>query len=344
MKKDPNDIKDDEIRIIGQTYSSSESDEKQDIDSDKHGKRKHIRKKIRIVAALGIVLLASFIVIQSLFISSPDTDNDSDPSAYDPWIKAKDYHLPSTSLNNAEVLTVFETASHVIDKLMASQSTDTVSISQITDTTVCGVEIQDTTINDVPLRIYIPHGASPELHIGLPDPEDPTIIYATQAADVRRDNGKIVGTFVLRGEPVAGGKSKAGFCAIIDNTITLGAANSTPYFEKATENGGDFFRQYSIVHEGRPVENNPKNKTIRRALCEKSDEIFIVESLSNESFHDFTQAVADLGVQEAIGLVGGSAHGWIVDTDKQKTTFGTPMKNNRYAINYILWKTKSDTP
>lgn len=344
MKKDPNDIKDDEIRIIGQTSSSSESDGKQDIDSDKHGKRKRFGKKIGTAAALSIVLVALIIVIQSLFISSPDTDNDSDPSAYDSWIKAKEGNLPSASLNSTEVLTVFETASHVIDKLMASQSTDTVGLSQITDTTVCGVEIQDTTINDVPLRIYIPHGARPELHIGLPDPEDPTIIYATQAADVRRDNGKIVGTFVLRGEPIAGGKSKAGFCAIIDNTVTLGAANSTTYFEKATENGGDFFRQYSIVHEGRPVENRPKNKAIRRALCEKSDEIFIVESLSNESFHDFTQAVADLGVREAICLVGGSAYGWVVDTNKQKTTFGTPMKNSKYAINYLLWKTKSDTP
>lgn len=69
MKKDPNDIKDDEIRIIGQASSSSESGEKQDIDSDKHGKRKRIGKKIRTAAALSIVLLASIIVIQSLFIS-----------------------------------------------------------------------------------------------------------------------------------------------------------------------------------------------------------------------------------------------------------------------------------
>ncbi len=252
--------------------------------------------------------------------------------------------MPTAALSNAEIISIFEDISLLLDRLSTKLATDTSRISQWTDTTICGVEIQDTTINDVPLRIYIPHGTRPELHVGLPDPKDSTILYAVQAADIRRDNGQIVGAFVLRGEPIAWGESKAGFCAIIDGRITLGAATSTPYFEKATETGGDFFRQYSIVHEGYPVENKPKNKSIRRALCEKTGEIFVIESRSNESFHDFTQAVADLGIQEAICLGGGSAYGWFIDTQQQKITFGTLVANTKYTTNYLLWRKISGNP
>ena len=62
-------------------------------------------------------------------------------------------------------------------------------------------EIIDTLINDIPIRIYIPHNAEMSLHIGRMDKEDKSIIYAAQAADVRADNGGIVGAFVLNGEP-----------------------------------------------------------------------------------------------------------------------------------------------
>ena len=73
-------------------------------------------------------------------------------------------------------------------------------------------EIRDTLINDIPIRIFIPHNAEMTLHIGRMDKEDKSVIYAAQAADVRADNGGIVGAFVLKGEPRAWGLSKKGFC------------------------------------------------------------------------------------------------------------------------------------
>ena len=62
-------------------------------------------------------------------------------------------------------------------------------------------EIRDTLINDIPLRIYIPHNAEMSLHIGRMDQQDTSVIYTAQAADVRADNGGIVGAFVLKGPP-----------------------------------------------------------------------------------------------------------------------------------------------
>ncbi len=37
------------------------------------------------------------------------------------------------------------------------------------------------------------------------DKEDKSVVYVAQAADVRADNGEIVGAFVLKGEPRAWG-------------------------------------------------------------------------------------------------------------------------------------------
>ncbi len=84
MIKDPNDINDDEIRIIGQDNTSSESDGNQDEDSGNHDKRKRIRKKIWITASLSIVLfLILFTVIKSPFTASPDIESDHHSPSYD---------------------------------------------------------------------------------------------------------------------------------------------------------------------------------------------------------------------------------------------------------------------
>jgi len=204
-------------------------------------------------------------------------------------------------------------------------------------------ELRDTAINDVPLRLFIPHNARASLHHGKLDKSDTSIVYAAQAADVRADNGGIVGAFVLRGEPLAWGLSKRGYCAIIDDVVTVGVADNSPLFEEATEKGGYFFRQYPLVEDGHLVDNAPKGKTVRRALCDRCGEIFMVESLAKESFHDFAQALEDLGCDNAIYLIGSSAYGWAVDEHDVKHEFG---EDNYYTgrhrapknITYIVWR------
>ena len=210
-------------------------------------------------------------------------------------------------------------------------------------------EQRDTTVNDVPLKLYIPHNAEMSLHVGKIDKQDSTIIYAAQAADVRADNGNIVGAFVLKGEPMAKGLSKRGFCASINGMVTVGVADNSPLFEEAVDKNGYFFRQYPLVDNGRLVENEPKGKSVRRAICERNDEIFMVESGSRESFHDFAQALVDLGVDNAIYLVGSAAYGWAVDGDGVRHEFGDENiyeSRSRRApknISYVVWRIKKDS-
>ena len=198
----------------------------------------------------------------------------------------------------------------------------------------------DTVINDVQLSIYIPHNSTPELTVGVPDRKDKSIILAAQAADIRKDNRKILGAFVLKGEPLAWGLSKKGFCAIIEGKTTVGVSENSPLFEEATEKGGYFFRQYALVDNGVLVENDLKSKTMRKALCSRAGQVFVAVSESDESMHDFAEALVDLGVENAIYLVGShSSFGWYIDSNGEKTLFAPDVHRGTYKNeNYIIWK------
>lgn len=198
----------------------------------------------------------------------------------------------------------------------------------------------DTVINDVHLSIYIPHNAKPELTLGVPDRKDKNIILAAQAADIRKDNRKILGAFVLKGEPLAWGLSKKGFCAIIEDKVTVSVSENSPLFEEATEKEGYFFRQFPLVDNGALVENEQKNKTMRKALCSRAGQIFMAVSETDESMHDFAQALVDLDVENAIYLVGShSSFGWYTNEAGEKTIFAPDVHRGTYKNeNYIIWK------
>lgn len=198
----------------------------------------------------------------------------------------------------------------------------------------------DTVINDVHLSIYIPHNAKPELTLGVPDRKDKNIILAAQAADIRKDNRKILGAFVLKGEPLAWGLSKKGFCAIIEDKVTVGVSENSPLFEEATEKEGYFFRQFPLVDNGVLVESDQKNKTMRKALCSRAGQLFMAVSETDESMHDFAQALVDLDVENAIYLVGShSSFGWFINGAGEKTLFAPDVHRGTYKNeNYIVWK------
>ena len=194
------------------------------------------------------------------------------------------------------------------------------------------------TINDIPLDIYIPHNAVPELMVGVPDIHDKTIILTTQAADVRADNGKIVGAFVVNGKPLSWGLSKKGYCGIIDGELTVGVADNSPLFEEATEKGGYFFRQYPLVDNGVLVENEPKGKSIRKALCERNGEIMIVMTQTPESFHDFAQALVDMKIDNAIYTVGSNSYGYFRDKYDHFEQIYEKRRGGYKFENFIVWR------
>lgn len=198
--------------------------------------------------------------------------------------------------------------------------------------------VTDTLIDTLHLRIFTPYNATPELHIGRLDTADTDIILAAMAADLRRDNGRIVGAFVHAGEPLSWGLSKRGYCAIFDGQITIGVAENSPLFEQATEQGGYFFRQYPAVDKGVMVENNPENASFRRALCLLNGKVCIIACTDRVLMNDFSATLVKLGVSEAILLVGGTADGWCRTNDGKMIRLGSSYGKNAKYMNHIVFR------
>ena len=296
-------IKDDEIRIIGLTGTDRPPHEK-----GEPPKKTGWTKWFFVFLA---VILFFFLIIH---FGGKRSEEPDEPGLFE---------------SNADTVDV----RHIVEPEIISP------LGNYTDTSgLAYTEILHKTINDIPLALFIPHNAVPELCLKAPNLRDKGIILAAQAADIRRDNKKIVGAFVLKGEPLAWGLSKKGFCGIIDGQITIGVADNSPLFEQATETGGYFFRQYPLVDNGQLVENEPKNKSIRKALCERAGEIILVKSETPESFHDFAQALVDLGVNNAIYLVGSTSYGFWQDKDGQVEEFSEFRASQYRYENYILWR------
>lgn len=198
--------------------------------------------------------------------------------------------------------------------------------------------VTDTLIDTLHLRIFTPYNATPELHIGRLDTANTDIILAAMAADLRRDNGRIVGAFVHAGEPLSWGLSKRGYCAIFDGQITIGVAENSPLFEQATEQGGYFFRQYPAVDKGVMVENNPENASFRRALCLLNGKVCIIACTDRVLMNDFSATLVKLGVSEAILLVGGTADGWCRTDDGKMIRLGSSYAQNAKYMNHIVFR------
>lgn len=300
--KEVKDIRDDQIRVIGEEV-----------------KKKTMYYAIWIVAAIVLVFILTVIIVFT------DSNTAVDEVSQEPSVDEPAYFEPVNIVN---------------------EPINRQKLGCVTDSLDAGyTEVKDTIINDIPIKIFIPHNAVMSLHVGKIDKGDRSIIYAAQAADVRADNGGIVGAFVLKGKPLASGLSKDGYCASINGKVTVGVAENSPLFEKATEEEGYFFRQYPLVSNGTLIENEPKGKSIRRAICDRNGEIFMVETGTPESFHDFAQALVDLGVNEAVYLVGSSAYGWAVDGNGDVHEFGedfyyTGKRTMPENISYIVWKRK----
>lgn len=196
----------------------------------------------------------------------------------------------------------------------------------------------DTIVDGIGLSVLTPNNANPVLEIGNGCLNDSAIVLIAQAADVRGDNGGIVGSFVVNGELMSKGEAKAGFCSIINGNMTVGVADATPMFEQALTSNGYFFRQYPLVVGGQIVENKPKGKSIRKALVEMDGKISVVVSREKLTFHDFSQALADVGVSNAIYLVGGDAYIRYVDADGGLFILGHEWDKGIDNVNYLVWR------
>ena len=200
-----------------------------------------------------------------------------------------------------------------------------------------GIEQYSVMENDVSMYVFHLIDMKAELNTDAKQYTDNTECFIVQAADIRKDNGKFVGDFVLNGKRLSSGKRKKGYCAIMDGKITIGMSDADDVMNRCIEKGGSFFRQYPLVSNGIMQENELKGKSIRRALALKGDKLYVFETEFRESMHDFAEALQDMGITEAISLVGGNAYMyWWQDNELYESYDLSEVKNN----NFIVFKKK----
>lgn len=298
MSLTPHDIKDDEIRVI----SSGNND-----DGNTPHNSPTTRRKWIVTVSILVVLACVLTVVYLIFAKNSKED--------------------SLEIITNETVIYQETIEDIVPDTIISEPLS-----------VGFVSISDTITNRIPLTIFNPTNLTPTLQLGTDVLNDSTVRFVLQAADVRGDNGGIVGAYVNKGELISKGQAKSGFCAIIGGKINIGVADATPLLEQALETDGYFFRQYPLVVANQVVENKPKGKSLRKALAELNGETVVIMSRKEMTFHDFSQSLVDLGVANAIYLVGGKGYGFAIDSGGRKIEFGRQLKNMRPNTNYIVWR------
>lgn len=226
------------------------------------------------------------------------------------------------------------------------QSLAPVKTSEIKDSIGGGlayVEMSDTIVNNISLHRYVPVNAKPKLMVGLIKEIPENLILGAMAADygTYNDRFEVVGAFVYHGELRSHSKSKYGFCAILKDTLVIGNALATSFFEKAIEEKGDFFRQHALVSEGKVVcKVLSKFEALRRSLCRLNDgRLCIIETDMRVTFSDFAEALCKDGVSDAIALAGsGAAVRWAVDIKGRRFFTGADEYDFPDVVNYIVWE------
>lgn len=207
-----------------------------------------------------------------------------------------------------------------------------------TENTNSSINISNDSINDVPLLILALHNLKPELQIGLPDTTDQSTVLALPAADIRKDNQEIVGDFILQGNEISRGKRKVGYCSIIEGKLEIGISTDNNIKDICLDKQGSLFRQYILVFEGKIQKNILKGKSYRRALIVQNNQTYIIISKKRESLYDFSEAISDLGFQDAIYLVGGDSFGFYRNNNGEMNLIGKPENEQYPKRNYIVFK------
>ena len=152
---------------------------------------------------------------------------------------------------------------------------------------------------------------------------------------------EVVGGFVHHGNMLSHSKSKYGFCALLKDTIVIGNALSTSFFEQTIEEKGDFFRQYALLEKGKIIHNPPThNDALRRSLCRLNDgRISVIDTDKSVSLDSFSTALKQYGVVDAVALmVSGAAVRWAVDKVGRRFIAGADEYDFPDVVNYIVWE------
>lgn len=137
----------------------------------------------------------------------------------------------------------------------------------------------------------------------LPDSTAESCYLAATALEISPDGNILFQDFLLDKQKIFAEKKLRGYCAIINGNISIGISDKDDVMTYCQEHNGTFFRQDPLVIDENIILNERiKGKDFRRALAKDSENIYLIESKNKESLYDFSCAIKDLGITDAINL------------------------------------------
>ena len=238
------------------------------------------------------------------------------------------------SENNPETLNVRES------EIGSTGDKDTVSDEPFKVSYIFGNTSKDTL-----LRVFNPGSAAVELLMYDDyDTNDRTIIFATQAANIRAEDRGIIGDFVYKGKVKAEGyvdSTTIGFCAIYGGKVVLGKSYPTRYLDSAIVGKGYFYRHYIYVTNEGPESFSNNAKSYRRAICIMEDKkAAVVESYGRMTMSDFADALCDHNVSLAVGLMGSKNLDEWYRADSDRVVLYTNSYEPNPNRNYLIFRAK----
>jgi len=218
---------------------------------------------------------------------------------------------------------------------------------QNTNFEICTNQTCTDTLHTNELIIYTPHYSSIDLVCGdMPSVRDSNVLFCAEAAYT----GECLKEFIhsnIAGNHVTGGlfykgyscKRNTGAFAFYNDKYKFLYRDYANELDSAAENGGMFFGQEMIIHNGKFVDITRKdnNKNEFRALCELNDTLCVIDSRGVSTFGDFKRNLLDAGVTEALYLDMGTGWNFSWWRDSEGKVNYIHKKRIVYTTNWITF-------
>ena len=220
--------------------------------------------------------------------------------------------------------------------------------STTADSATFSIDISDTVVDGIKLRRFMPGNVVAELaKYDSTLVNDSSVVFLTQAANIRGNDFKIIGDFVLKGDALESVTTTVkGFCAILGRDVILGKDDTatTIYLDSAKIKKGYFFRQTTYVKGGEPMTFGNEAKSFRRAICslnKKSNQLLVIESLDKVTMQEFANALSNHQVVNAVGLIGSFIlDEWYRKPDGERVQLFTNNNSPNPNRNYLIFRKK----
>lgn len=164
----------------------------------------------------------------------------------------------------------------------------------------------------VAMDFFTLDGLRASLETQMPDTTDNSLVLFMRSADYHPD-GSVIGTMVLDGERIKSknGTERLGYVALSkDGKPVTGVSESDRVADYVSGSGGSFFRQYVLLSDGTlPSDFHLHGKVERAAIGRMADgTLYYIVTRHKETMYDFSDAMREYGVVDAIYITGGNSY------------------------------------